>query len=73
MAFSQSTSTPSPRQAGFLGRRVLVTQPAAPAPVGGVVVRDDAEPPYVVLILLDDGRYVLGRDCQFLPEAGGAT
>ena len=73
MAFSQPTPTAGPRQAGFLGRRVLVTQPADPAPVGGVVVRDDAEPPYVVLILLDDGRYVLGRECRFLPEACGAT
>ena len=31
----------------------------------GTVVRDDIEEPYVTIIRLDDGRYILGTECQF--------
>jgi hypothetical protein len=34
--------------------------------VGGNVVRDDAEEPWVTIILLDDGRYVLATECQYM-------
>ena len=37
------------------------------AMVGGAIVRDDAEAPYVLIIRLDDGRYVLGTECQWAP------
>lgn len=73
MAFPQLAQTPGPRQAGFLGRRVLVTRGADSTPTGGVVVRDDAEHPNVVVIRLDDGQYLLGPECRFVPEASGAT
>ena len=31
----------------------------------GTVVRDDREEPYQTIIALDNGRYVLGTECQF--------
>lgn len=33
--------------------------------VRGVVVRDDKVDPFVMIILLDDGRYVLSTECQY--------
>ena len=29
------------------------------------IVRNDIEPPYRMLIALDDGRYVVGDECQY--------
>ncbi len=34
----------------------------------GEVVRNDAEEPHRMIIRLDDGRYVLGTECQFSGE-----
>ncbi len=31
----------------------------------GTIVRDDIEEPNVLIIKLDDGRYVLATECQF--------
>jgi hypothetical protein len=31
----------------------------------GVIVRDDVEEPHRTIIKLDDGRYILGTECQF--------
>jgi hypothetical protein len=31
----------------------------------GTIVRDDAESPYVTIIKLDDGRFILGTECQY--------
>lgn len=33
--------------------------------IPGVIVRDDAEEPYVTIIKLLDGRYVLATECQY--------
>jgi hypothetical protein len=33
----------------------------------GVILRDDAEDPYVLVIALTDGRVVLGTECQYQP------
>jgi hypothetical protein len=33
--------------------------------VTGAIVRDDGEDPYITIIGLDNGRYVLGTECQF--------
>ena len=33
--------------------------------VKGTIVRDDREDPYRTIISLEDGRYVLGIECQF--------
>jgi len=31
----------------------------------GKIVRDDAGTPFITIIALDDGRYVLATECQF--------
>lgn len=36
--------------------------------VGGIVVRDDATEPWVTIVRLDDGRHVLGTECQWSPR-----
>lgn len=41
--------------------------------IDGIIVRDDAEPPGLTIIRLDDGRYVLSTECQYLfPEPPAA-
>jgi hypothetical protein len=36
----------------------------------GTIVRDDFEEPWRTIIKLDDGRYILGSECQHAPEIG---
>jgi len=38
--------------------------------VMGTIVRDDNEEPWQTIIQLDDGRYVLGSECQHAPQIG---
>lgn len=33
--------------------------------IGGTVVRDDREKPFLTIIKLDDGRHVLSIECQY--------
>ncbi len=33
----------------------------------GVILRDDVEEPFLTIIHLDDGRTVLGTECQYQP------
>lgn len=33
--------------------------------LSGILVRDDMESPYVTIIRLNDGRYVLSDECQY--------
>lgn len=35
----------------------------------GTCIRDDAEAPYETIIALDDGRVVVGAECQYQPWA----
>jgi hypothetical protein len=35
--------------------------------IRGKIVRDDSEAPYVMIIALDDGRFVLATECQYQP------
>lgn len=35
--------------------------------IQGTLVRDDAEDPFVQIIRLDDGRFVLTTECQYQP------
>jgi len=59
-----------PEQGSWLGRRVEVlfgyTRPA----FKGVIVREDAVKPGLMIIRLDDGRHVMSLECQYslLPE-----
>ena len=34
----------------------------------GTVVRNDTEPPYRMIIRLDDGRYIMDDECQYSEE-----
>lgn len=59
-----------PKQGSFLNRRCKVifgysfTDPI----LYGTIVRDDMEEPFVTIIRLDNGRYVLATECQYSPE-----
>lgn len=55
-----------PNQTKYAGQRVLVcfkydTRRIIPA----TILRDDAEDPYRTVLRLDDGRIVLGNECQW--------
>lgn len=58
-----------PRQGTFLGRRVTVCfHGDTEVTTGGEVVRFDVEEPHLTIIKLDDGRHVLGTECQYSPQ-----
>lgn len=55
-----------PEQGPFLNRRVQVCFDYDTTHIlEGLVVRDDAEEPGRMIIMLDDGRYVLSTECQY--------
>lgn len=42
--------------------------------VQGVIVRDDLQDPYLLIIKLDDGRFVMSSECQYMmPKKRGVT
>jgi len=58
-----------PVQGGFRGMRCKVCfNFDTSKSIGGVIVRDDREPPNRTIIKLDDGRFVLATECQYQPE-----
>lgn len=60
------TDTKYPKQGDRLGRIVVVCfHYDTSKTVTGKIVRDDCEPPYETIMLLEDGRYVLSRECQW--------
>ena len=55
-----------PKQGSMIGKRARVCFKYDTSKViEGVVVRDDIEEPWRTIIALDDGRYVLGTECQY--------
>lgn len=38
--------------------------------IGGTFKRDDTEDPFLTVIELDDGRVILGSECQYSIEGG---
>lgn len=63
-----------PKQGGFWGRQVRVCfNYDTSKTIIGLVVRDDAEAPGVMIIKLDDGRHVLSSECmwQYSQPKGG--
>lgn len=55
-----------PSQAAYLGKRVLVLFNFHDEhTVKGTVVRDDKTEPWMMLIRLDDGRYINSTECQY--------
>lgn len=60
------TRTSFPKQGSMLDQRVkVVFHYDFKNFVMGTVVRDDVEEPNKTIIKLDDGRYVLGTECQY--------
>lgn len=54
-----------PKQGDWLGKRVKVCfRYDTKHTIGGTIVRDDRQEPFVGIIKLDDGRYVLSTECQ---------
>ena len=55
-----------PKQGKLLNARVTVFfHYNTSKTIGGQIVRDDAEDPFVAIIKLDNGRYVRTVECQF--------
>ena len=58
-----------PRQGANLKRRTSVCfNYDLTKVVKGTIVRDDDDEPFVTIIKLDDGRFVLDTECQHAPE-----
>lgn len=59
-----------PKQGSWVGWRTRVCfRYDASQTLRGTVVRDDYEEPWVTIIRLDDGRFVLASECMHSPEA----
>lgn len=57
-----------PKQGQWLGLRTRVCfKYDTSNTILGTIVREDAEEPGVLIIALDDGRYVLSTECQYAP------
>ena len=55
-----------PRQGPYNGRRVKVAfEYNFDSHIMGTLVRDDRAKPFMTIIALDDGRYVMGTECQY--------
>lgn len=55
-----------PRQGDLLGRRTSVCfRYESSDTIAGTIIRDDVEDPMRTVIQLDDGRVVLGDECQY--------
>jgi len=61
------TATTFPNQGDLLGCRARVLFHYGGPQLLGIIVRDDLDAPYVGIIHLDDGRYVLMTECQYSP------
>lgn len=60
-----------PKQGEWLGKRAKVCfNYNTNKSTEGTYVRDDSEEPFVTIIKLDDGRYVLSSECQHQPQEG---
>lgn len=60
------TTTQFPKQGSRLGARCQVCfHYDTRSPVEGVIVRDDAEDPWQLIIQLTNGRYVLSTECHY--------
>jgi hypothetical protein len=62
------TAEKFPEQGSFLNRPCRVRFHYGPKEFHGTVVRDDMEEPFVTIIKLDNGRYILSTECQYQPN-----
>lgn len=60
-----ATDEAFPEQGSWLGRRVEVLFGYRRPAFKGVIVREDATKPGLMIIRLDDGRHVLSLECQY--------
>jgi hypothetical protein len=67
-AVKNITATTFPRQGAYQNQRTKVLFHYGGPELMGTIVRDDYEDPFVTIIKLDDGRYVLATECQYAPE-----
>ena len=59
-------TTEFPTQGSYLNQRVKVCfRYDTSKTITGTIVRDDMEQPFVTVIKLNDGRYVLSTECQY--------
>lgn len=56
-----------PQQSGLVGSRARVMFGGERPELLGTVVRNDADGKLVTVIRLDDGRHILGSECEFWP------
>lgn len=57
-----------PKQGSFLNQRVKVCfNYDTDHIINGVIVRDDSDEPFQMIIKLDDSRYVRSVECQYSP------
>lgn len=61
------STTEYPAQGELLNARVRVAFNYGRQEFIGTVVRWDIEEPHVTIIRLEDGRHVLGSECQYAP------
>jgi len=61
------TESKFPKQGALSSKKVLVRFHCRDPIFNGVIVRDDIESPYVTIIRLEDGRIILGTECQYQP------
>ena len=55
-----------PQQSPIIGRTVFVCfNYDTTQQLRGTLVRDDREAPWLTIIQLDDGRFVLAQECQY--------
>jgi hypothetical protein len=62
------TASTFPKQSDWQGKQVkVVFHHDTSKQIEGVLLRDDLEEPFRTVIHLDDGRVVLGTECQYQP------
>lgn len=64
-ALGRITADSFPPQGKLLGRKVRVVLNHKPPVLGGTLVRQDIAYPHVEIIQLDNGRFVLGTECDW--------
>lgn len=64
------TATEFPRQSKDVGKPCRVMFFYGPPELDGIIVRYDDVEPWLTIIRLADGRFVLGTECQYRPSIG---
>ena len=58
-----------PKQGEFLNKKTdICFHYDTSKTLGGQIVRNDIEEPFVTIIRLDDGRHILDTECQYSPK-----